>query len=330
MWLRRAGIAIAFCVCTLGSARDALAAERFQMAMFHNSDPEYGDLEWINLSSPGKRNGQSDSGRHGILLLNYAIEKFDDWSGPDPQTVQALAKYLRDQKFEWHRIDAVLVDEAFWGATAPSWENPCNLPERDSPRYRNLQRMQRYVANIAAAVRQVAPRETRFWVNFSEPEMRWIREKNCPQPLNDWYMDVVSIDLYQVPFKGHVKPHYDWLFANRATPYQQLALIPGTFRVYGRKVVGATRAASWLQQYFDYAHEMNSSCTLPIGRVGVTGKFDGCPVWVVAGFWADGNHHSDRGEGIHWVSLRDPSSRAIEQSWTKQLRIPRKAGSPRS
>jgi len=170
----------------------------------------------------------------------------------------------------------------------------------------------------------VAPRTTRFWVNFSRPEILWMREGNCPFRLNDWYMDVVSLDWYEVPFIGAVKPHYDWLFANRPTAYQQLALIPGTFRVHGRKVVNSATAASWVQQYFDYAAQMNASCTLPLGRIGVTGNFDGCPVWLVAGFWGDDNAHSDRGDGTHWVSLRDSTSSEIRQVWAKQLRIPRK------
>ena len=215
----------------------------------------------------------------------------------------------------------MLVDEPYLVVGQSDWENPC---DDGDPRLPDMVRMQRYLIIMAAAVREFAPLKTRFWVNFSEPEILWMRAENCPFRINDWYMDVVSMDIYEVPFNNQVRSHYDWLFANRPTAYQQLALIPGTFRVYGANVVNATLAADWVSQYFDYANHMNASCTLPIGRTGVTKSFDGCPIWLVAGFSGDANTHQEQSPGVHWVSLLDPSSFWIRGRWRAQLTIPTK------
>lgn len=141
---------------------------------------------------------------------------------------------------------------------------------------------------------------TRFWVNFAEPEVQWMIEGSCPSTLrlNDWYMDVVSLDKYNTPF-ANVKPYYEYLFAQRPTAYQQLALVPGTFYVTlnGNIQIDPPAAVNNLQTFFDYARTMNQSCSLQIGRTGVTKSSDGCPIWAVVGFWG-GTEASNQGNGV--------------------------------
>ncbi|HET9447466.1 MAG TPA: hypothetical protein VFO35_14465, partial [Steroidobacteraceae bacterium] len=149
------------------------------------------------------------------------------------------------------------------------------------------------------------------------PEMQWMlnRRQPCPVRLNDAYMDVVSLDIYGRDF-AHIRRYYDYLFANRATPYQQLALIPGTY-THSAAGFSANEVRDRLQGFFDYANAMNRSCSLQIGRVGVTGSADGCPVWLVAGFWGEAIVRD--GRAPMFVS---PDSDPIRRRWQTQFRLP--------
>src|SRR5262245_36104271 len=72
--LRPLVAAAAACVLVTAMPQKAAGAERFQMAVFHNFDPRLVDLEWIELPGPGALgNGQSGSGRNGVLLVNYFL-----------------------------------------------------------------------------------------------------------------------------------------------------------------------------------------------------------------------------------------------------------------
>jgi hypothetical protein len=108
----------------------------------------------------------------------------------------------------------------------------------------------------------------------------------CPETrFNQSYIDVISFDQYYDFFDSSVEPAYVWLADHRATPQQQLALIPGTFYRPGKD--DPARQAAILQGYFAYAEIENQSCNLPLGPRGVTGSFDGCLVWMVLGWSGD-------------------------------------------
>jgi hypothetical protein len=69
---------------------------------------------------------------------------------------------------------------------------------------------------------------------------------------------------------------------NPAKPGQQLAMIPAVYS-------GPVDQLSHLQPFVDSANRTNQrqGCTLPLGTAGVTGFFDGCPVWIVVGWLAN-------------------------------------------
>jgi len=64
------------------------------------------------------------------------------------------------------------------------------------------------------------------------------------------------------------------------SPDQQIALVPGVFSA-------PVNQYGLLQDYFDYADQWNEVCDLPLGSRGVTGLYDGCRIWIVAGWLAD-------------------------------------------
>jgi hypothetical protein len=175
-----------------------------------------------------------------------------------------------------------------------------------------VNRTSQRLAAAAAALKAVAP-ATRFWVNFHQNEIKWMQDSGCPLALNQPYVDVISLDRYQVSFDTDVRNYYDWIVAHKATPQQQLALVPGTFIGNGSGVFGQ---AVLLAQYFAYAENMNQLCNLGLGSHGVTGNFDGCPVWIVAG-WLAGNSVAPQ-----YIGLLDPSAAVLANGWRNELALP--------
>jgi hypothetical protein len=112
-----------------------------------------------------------------------------------------------------------------------------------------------------------------------------------------------------------VQQYYDFLVANPAKPDQQLALVPGVFS-------SPVHQGPLLAGYFGYADNMNQNCNLPLGSRGVTGFFDGCPVWVVLG-WLPYNYQDGN---TLYVGMLDPRSASIAAAWEGELELPLRPG----
>ena len=93
--------------------------------------------------------------------------------------------------------------------------------------------------------------------------------------VNQAYMDVVSEDRYYDYFYPTVEPDYDGLVSHRATAYQQVALVPGTFYRPGHD--DPSRQADILAGYFAYASLQNETCNLPRGPRGIPGATTAAP-----------------------------------------------------
>lgn len=277
------------------------ATRRFEMALFGSSDPNYTDLAWIGPAGP-----MPAAPRRAILQLDGYYE--------DGSIAGDLGSNL-----DWSRIAAVVIDEPYWNASrranggAPDWSNPCFSPT--DVRYPTIAATEATLASAAATIEAISP-ATRFWVNYSEPEVRWMMA-GCP--LNQTYIDVISLDVYQVSFTQNfqsqgqtvsVKFYNDWLVASRAKPQQQLALVPGVFYPVSPVSFSASTAASWLQGYFDYANTLNAT------------GWDAPMVWLVAG-WPGVNYDVDVGSGYLWRGIFHPSSAPIAWAWRTQFLNPR-------
>jgi hypothetical protein len=242
----------------------------------------------------------------------YAARPEAEWPAVD-LAVRASVRALLDLKqHDWTRIDAVVIDEPYLpdGKEGDVFINPCQS------KLNRVRMVQRVLVNAAAVVREHPT--VRFWVNFSEHEIAWMKSTPCQSVrFNDWYMDVVSIDIYGQDF-AVLQPLYTELFNDRPTAYQQLALVPGTYSTPAPGFA-ASAVAQRLQGFFDYANAMNQSCSLPIGRVGVTRSADGCPIWLVAGFWGQSSIQSgdDRAPMFH------DFSEDIENRWQNEFGEPR-------
>jgi hypothetical protein len=285
------------------TVRSAAGPKRFQTALYAYATGADQNADVAFFSGGNQPSGLS------ILAINYA-----DVSG------------LSSLPYDWSRIVAVFVDEPYWTSVGGgAWSNPC-YDGRYSAIPSALQDLQR----AAAAVKSIAPR-TRFWVNFSEPEVQWMMDPNCAMTwLNDPSFDVVSMDKYNVPFddgydyvtigspSSSVKPYYDFLANCPAAPSQQLALVPGTFYFQSPTYIAPITEASWLQGFFDYANSSNQSCNLPLGGAGATGNYDGCKIWAVMGFWASSGA-VDIGGGQYWVGLFDSTAWPILATWQYQV-----------
>ena len=315
--LVRASILSAILVAGLAFPLLAPRAEqrRFQMALFNSDDANYSDLGWLEPNQD-----QPPAPRHSVLAIPPPalfsdtvdggwVEKYDDvpqaqWPTIDQQVRTSAALLLQQKPRDWTRIDAVLIDEPYWGAAQDvDSSDPCS--SAGDPGYRRMETTQRVLVNVAAVVRGLPNAEkTRFWVNFSEPEMRWMQNRSCPVRFNDWYMDVVSLDIYGRHFAS-IRHYYDDLLSRRPTPHQQLALIPGT---YSQRAAGysANEVRDRLQGFFDYADSMNRSCS------------DRCPIWLVAGFWGEDFVRDGRAP-----LFASPDSDPIRLKWHAQFQLPR-------
>jgi len=246
---------------------------------------------------------------------------------PDRPAILRLSSWMRadfanywtyslGQKYDFSRIRAVLVDEPFWTVLGtPDWSNPC----RDD-RNAALLEYQAQLRNVAGIVRSTSS-IPRFWVNFSEPEMRWMMDRDCPALLNEDYIDVVSTDVYFKEFATGPRHYYDWLHANPSKPSQQIALTPGTF--FRGSIDTPTQQASLLWGFFDYAAALNHNCKDPERLLSESDYFDdNCPVWIVAGWLGT----TDSFNGIVWHGELDPKSTAIRSVWRDELKRRVEAG----
>lgn len=283
-------------------ATEAAGTRSFQMALWDNAESIDADLAFFT-------EGQPQPAVRSILRVG-------SWWNQYSESNSTFGQKLAGHQYDWSRIAAVLIDEPYWYNTgARDRTNPCG--NSADPRNQQIARTAAQLADAAAVISDLSP-STRFWVNFSVPEMQWASDSACPIAINQPYIDVVSLDSYWGTFENVARPYYDWLSDNRATPYQQFALIPGTF--FRSDIDDPYLQASYLQGYFDYARAANRRCDLPVGRVGVTGNWDGCPIWLVLGWLASSPQLSD---GQVWRGVLDPLSSVIATEWKAQLAHPK-------
>jgi hypothetical protein len=222
---------------------------------------------------------------------------------------------------DWSRVVAVEVDE------------PYTVPQNAPPyidnliRYANgsfacqpaglsdaIQPIDTLLAQRQAQLKALAPK-ARFWVNFTDNEAGWMAQCGT-QAFNRAYIDVISADWSADGGGNNIAsatPFLSAVAANRAKPDQQLALIPGVFSA-------PTNQLPNLQGFFDYANNTNQTqtCNLPLGSRGVTGFFDGCPVWMVLGWLA-----TDVTVGkTTYLGMLNPNSISIEAKWDGEVSVP--------
>jgi hypothetical protein len=274
---------------------------------------------YVDLSEPNLTKADADIAMFGEgqpQPPGRSIMKFKSYSYATP--------ILATEGYDWSRIVAALIDEPYMSALQVAFpgtnqdKNPCH--DAPGPRIDVIYSTQQQLAAAASALASVAP-YARLWVNFTTHEVDWMAETACSLTLNQPNIDVISVDEYYDVFDPAVKSRYAWFVAHRATPQQQLALIPGTFYRPGQDDPG--RQAGLFQGYFDYADNANQSCNLPLGPRGVTGSFDGCPVWMVLGFAAD----TFVQDGTTYVGELDPRNAAVISAvWRAELALPVRPG----
>jgi hypothetical protein len=231
---------------------------------------------------------------------------------------------------DWSRIVAVEIDEPYSPPSSPaSLDNSLKLPNGTPACQVSLAALNEAIAPVDAKLFQratelhaLAP-HARFWVNFNKTEANWMATCGNPLAFNRTYIDVVSADWTDDGNNNDIataQPFYSVVAANRPSsrPDQQLALLPG---VYHAPVDQLTH----LQGFFDYANQTNTdpntgqlSCNLPLGPRGVTGIFDGCPMWIVLG-WFSGNITVGN---TTYVGMLDPASASIKTAWETERAIP--------
>jgi hypothetical protein len=226
---------------------------------------------------------------------------FADWASSTP---------LSAMGYDWSRIAAVEIDEPYNGLQ----HDPCE----NSGAAAQARGIDATLGQRAAELKALAPK-ARFWVNFVKDNIGWMEDANCLTQqgltLNEPYIDVISIDDYGVPFVPDVQQYYNFLVENPAKPDQQLALIPGVFSA-------PVHQGPLLASYFGYADSMNQACNLPLGSRGVTGIYDGCPVWIVMG-WLSGNYTDGN---TQYVGMLDTRSATIAAAWEGELGLPLRPG----
>ena len=224
------------------------------------------------------------------------------WLAPDEDPDQ--------YNIDWARIVAVYVDEPYIEELPDS--SDCNVLAFNGKRNKLI--------NLAATVREKAPR-ARFWVNFRTHDIDLIN-RGCP--LHGAFIDVISMDVYGVEFdSAALKQRYYWLYNyHRAAPYQQIALIAGTF-TGGYQHQTAADGAARLLGFLDYANTLNQYCHLPLGPVGRTGIYDECPVWMVAGFLGGVAPHSDKPGDPAYYPIDNPASALVFNAWQAAFAVPR-------
>jgi hypothetical protein len=313
-------------------AADSVSPRKFQMTMYGNREGVDAELKMFSEGEP-----QPD----GLSVMAY-----DQW-----RTTNSVS-YLRDRGYDWSRIVAAVVDEPYWFFGGGIEKHPCETPG-DGRSDTFLKDVAEYLRTSETSLHTVS-RSTRFWINFSLPEVEWIRDRDgrrrdapsvkaCKELLSKTmlanYIDVISFDWYEQPFKL-LKPKYEWLWNHRSAKHQQLALLPG---LHYRKAVdtcgpcaqpcdgaakdncaqfktGPETMASYLLGYFQYANRKNRKCNLDLGEIGETGHYDGCPVWTVQGYTYQ-TSMADLANAEQLTGYSDPRSVSIQSAWRRQLGV---------
>lgn len=281
---------------TAACAQTSAQTRAFQMALYAETDLQPGP----DTDIPMFLAGQKQPAGRSILIRN------------------AWDNVISADEYYWPRIVAVLIDEPYHDFD--------NLPTScwTTDNVRDVNHVAETLATRAAELKAISPR-TRFWVNLARPQLDWAKSGQCPSDaalapvnVNEPYIDVISVDIYDRPFGTSVRPYYDWLKTHRAKPEQQMALAPATHHHPNDSRATRDSIASDLDGYFNYANDANQSCDLPLGSVWRTGIFDGCRVWMVMG-WLAGDHVSTDGT---FIGLRNPASEVIAEAWKAELAKP--------
>lgn len=283
-----------FYAIAVGMSGGRDGARNFPMAMYFDGDTTYSDVTFTGLPTT------QPAGR-SILGFSATDNNFpSEWAS----TVQ---------NYDLTRIEAVNVDEPYLNilhnAGFGSSGDPCNPSD---PRYSTIHNGFTQLMNDAMAIKKSSSK-IRFWVNFSAPEVGWMMNGSCAF-LNASYIDVVSVDDYLQDFYPTVNSMYSWFISHPGYSGQQLALVPGAF-VFSDGSVDPVAQSKILEEYFNYAANANQTCTLPPSSVGTTGIFDGCRVWLVAGF-----EFTDCCGG--YIGLADPATVPIQAAWLAELSNP--------
>jgi len=293
----RQALFFSFCLWALTLAFDVSAQERsFQMTLMESSDHSYVDLDWI--APPDEAPAAP---RRMILQIGH----FLDFEGEGAGTVDFYMSKLTQQSYNWQQVAAVMIDEPYWNATGrvitavPCPASPGTQPDT---RYADIVERMARMASLATAVKRISS-NTRFWVNFSRPEMDWMdpmKSLACTHDLMKSYIDVISVDIYEADFNSMVKPYYDWILANRTRTQQQLALVPGVFTIATSPHWSATQVAGALAAYFSYANSTNAAAGKPV-------------VWLIAG-WPATNRVDPVGN-ISFRGMFDAANTVIRDRW---------------
>jgi hypothetical protein len=296
-------------VClSLSRSTDVVANFRyFQMALFTYEFMERG-VNWLDVAAyvdVPMFEGYSDSSHQPA---GRSIMRLPTWHHDHP---------LASVNVDWSRVLAVVIDEPFATIVA-NYNDPATIGEECTNQRTEIAAPRDKLIAAAAAVHDAAPR-TRFWVNYSGKEVHVMRREICPLALNNSAIDVVSLDIYQADFNEDIRDHYDWFMTR--PEQQQIALVPATHHKIG--VDSDSHASARLHAFFRYADTLNQRCDRPLGRVGRTGNYDGCPVWIVAGWLAQPVY--EEASIVHHGLLNESSSQ-IRSAWSSQLSKRRRFG----
>jgi hypothetical protein len=304
----------------------------FRMIMYQHVPAPYNiineDLAFPDITAP------QGSG-HAILSVDVIY-----WGQPSQLAAQWGAV---EKSYDMTRVDAVNIDEPYtsYFKHLNLFPSPFNFDgdpcAPNDPRLPYIIQAYNLLQSAANTIKQ-GPAPIRLWINFGMSEIQWMRNGSCAAiplsptqtiSLNAPYIDVVSADDYYIDFPGQpaacvgqqvgaqpVQCTYDWFLAHPGRFGQQLALVPGTFVQSSGPAADAAEQGLIVEHYLNYATTMNQSCTLPLGGLNVTSLWDGCPVWMVAGFELDANFVD--GPNVY-LGLAGPAAAPIQALWQAQL-----------
>jgi hypothetical protein len=228
----------------------------FQVSLWENGDtsqlvtdpPAYTDIR--SFGDQGQTQPNQPPGLSIMLNVNTKI------------TLNSL------QNVDWSRIVAVEVDEPYG-----QYDNDLGTCNNPNPAIATMANTLGGMATELSGLNSKA----RFWVTFTGPEANWMVNCGSTAAFNRSYIDVMGLDDYNNDVD---EPWYNLVLAYPLYPSQQAALIPGVFSA-------PTNQLSYLQSFFQFANSLNQTCNLPVGSRGISGIYDGCPVWIVMG-WMTG------------------------------------------